>query len=55
MLLLLHHDDPQREFAYDRESHIGRLAKGLDQARERGWTVVSMKEDWSRVFPAAAR
>jgi phosphoserine phosphatase len=53
--LLLHHDDPQREFAYDRESHIGRLAKGLDQARERGWTVASMKEDWSRVFPAAAR
>ena len=35
---------------YDRESHIGKLDKGLDEASARGWTVVSMKDDWKRVF-----
>ena len=49
--LYLHHTDAGREWAYDRESHIGRLDKGLDEAAERGWTVVDMKEDWNRVFP----
>jgi hypothetical protein len=42
----------EREVAYDRESHIGQLARGLDEAPARGWTVVSMKNDWKRVFPA---
>jgi phosphoserine phosphatase len=51
--LILHHDDGEREYAYDRESHVGRLSKGLDDAGSRGWTLVSMKRDWSRVFPAA--
>jgi phosphoserine phosphatase len=51
--LILHHDDGEREYAYDRESHVGRLSKGLDDARSKGWTLVSMKRDWSRVFPAA--
>ena len=50
-LLYVHHDDREREWAYDRESHIGRLDAGLDEARERGWTVVSMKDDWRRIFP----
>ena len=50
-LLYVHHDDPEREWAYDRESHIGRLDVGLDEAAQRGWTVVSMKDDWRRVFP----
>ena len=36
--LIVHHDDAEREFAYDRESHIGRLARGLDEAPARGWT-----------------
>ena len=49
--LYVHHDDAAREWAYDRQSHIGRLDKGLDEARARGWTVVSMKNDWIRVFP----
>jgi phosphoglycolate phosphatase-like HAD superfamily hydrolase len=49
--LLVHHDDDQREWAYDRKSHIGRLDKGLDEATAKGWTVVSMKEDWKRIFP----
>jgi len=48
--LILHHDDAEREFAYDRESHVGRLARGLDEGAKRGWTIVSMKADWRTVF-----
>ena len=51
--LLVHHDDAAREAAYDRESHIGRLARGLDEAGPRGWVIASMKQDWSRVFGEA--
>jgi phosphoserine phosphatase len=51
--LILHHDDGEREYAYDRESHVGRLSKGLDDGGSKGWTLVSMKRDWSQVFPAA--
>ena len=49
--LILHHDDRVREWAYDRESDIGRLARGLDEAQKRGWNIVSMKEDWKRIYP----
>jgi phosphoglycolate phosphatase-like HAD superfamily hydrolase len=49
--LLVHHDDAAREFAYDRESPIGKLARGLDAASEQGWTVVSMKDDWKSIYP----
>jgi hypothetical protein len=48
--LYVHHTDAEREWAYDRESSIGKLDKGLDEAKARGWTVVSMKDDWKRVF-----
>jgi hypothetical protein len=48
--LYVHHTDAKREWAYDRQSSIGRLDKGLDEAKARGWTVVSMKDDWKRVF-----
>ena len=48
--LLVHHDDAEREWAYDRDSTIGRLDKALDEATARGWTVVSMKDDWKRIF-----
>jgi phosphoserine phosphatase len=48
--LIVHHTDGEREFAYDRDSTIGRLAEGLDAAGERGWVVVDMAEDWSRVW-----
>ncbi|HET9794025.1 MAG TPA: HAD family hydrolase [Thermoanaerobaculia bacterium] len=48
--LLVHHTDAEREWAYDRTSPVGRLDKGLDEARARGWTVVDMKADWKRVF-----
>jgi phosphoglycolate phosphatase-like HAD superfamily hydrolase len=48
--LIVHHTDGEREFAYDRDSTIGRLAEGLEAAGERGWVVVDMAEDWSRVW-----
>lgn len=51
LALLVHHDDGEREYAYDRDSHVGKLARGLDEAAARGWLVVSMREDWERVFP----
>jgi len=53
--LLVHHTDAEREWAYDRESHIGRLARGLDEAPRRGWTIMNMREDWKAVFPFDAR
>jgi phosphoglycolate phosphatase-like HAD superfamily hydrolase len=49
--LLVHHDDAEREWAYDRESHVGKLKRGLDEGPQRGWTIVSMKRDWAKVFP----
>jgi phosphoserine phosphatase len=53
--LIVHHDDAEREFAYDRDSQIGRLDKALDAARSEGWVVVSMKDDWQTVFPEDAK
>jgi len=50
-MLLVHHTDAGREWAYDRQSPIGRLDKALDEALRRGWTVVDMKKDWKKVFP----
>lgn len=49
--LIVHHTDAEREVAYDRDSAIGRLDKALDEAGQKGWTVVDMKKDWKRVFP----
>jgi len=49
--LLVHHDDAAREFAYDRDSSIGSLDRGLDEAGRRGWVVVSMRNDWRAVYP----
>jgi phosphoserine phosphatase len=49
--LYVHHTDGEREWTYDRDSHIGRLDKGLDEAAARGWTVVDMKQDWKRIHP----
>jgi phosphoserine phosphatase len=50
-MLYLHHTDSVREWAYDRDSHIGRLDKGLDQANKDGWTVIDMAKDWNVIFP----
>ncbi|WP_084456983.1 haloacid dehalogenase-like hydrolase [Desulfogranum mediterraneum] len=48
--LLVHHTDGKREYAYDRDSEIGRLSQALDEAAKRNWQVVDIKEDWNRVF-----
>lgn len=50
---LVHHTDAEREWAYDRTSHVGKLDEALDEANQRGWTVVDMKRDWRTVFPPA--
>lgn len=51
MMLYVHHTDSLREFAYDRNSHIGKFDKGLDEAQNQGWTLVSMKDDWKVIYP----
>ena len=50
--VIVHHDDAEREFAYDRQSHVGRLERALDEAGARGWTVLSIRQDWKQVFPS---
>ena len=47
---LVHHTDAEREWAYDRFSHIGKLDEALDEATARGWTVVDMRSNWNTVF-----
>ena len=49
--LVVHHTDAEREYAYDRQSHVGKLDKALDAATVDRWTVVDMKRDWKTVFP----
>jgi hypothetical protein len=49
-MLLVHHTDAEREYAYDRKSSVGKLDKALDEANAKGWTVVSMKDDWKQIF-----
>ena len=49
--LFVHHTDADREYAYDRKSHVGTLDKALDQADANDWIIVSMKKDWKAVFP----
>jgi phosphoglycolate phosphatase-like HAD superfamily hydrolase len=51
LVLLVHHTDAEREWAYDRKSHIGRLDVAIDEARQKGWTVVDMKRDWKVIYP----
>ena len=50
-MLLIHHTDAEREWAYDHQTHVGRLDKALDEALNRGWTVVDMKKDWKVIYP----
>jgi hypothetical protein len=49
--LIVHHTDERREYAYDRNSVVGRLDRALEEAPARGWVVVDMKNDWKVVFP----
>jgi phosphoglycolate phosphatase-like HAD superfamily hydrolase len=53
--LIVHHTDAEREWAYDRNSPIGRLDKALDAAQAEGWTVVDMKNDWRTIFPFGSK
>jgi phosphoglycolate phosphatase-like HAD superfamily hydrolase len=48
--LIVHHTDAEREYAYDRKSAFGKLDKGLDAAKDNNWTLVSMRDDWKRIF-----
>jgi hypothetical protein len=48
--LIVHHTDAEREFAYDRQSQVGRLDKALDEAPSRGWLVVDMRNDWKTIY-----
>lgn len=52
--LIVHHTDAEREWAYDRDSHVGRLVRGLDEADARGWLLVDMAKDWKRVWSGSA-
>jgi hypothetical protein len=49
--LIGHHTDAAHEWAYDRTSHVGNLDKAWDETVAKGWTVVSMKDDWKTIFP----
>ena len=49
--VIVHHTDADREWAYDRDSHIGQLVRGLDEGPKRGWLLVDMKSDWKVVYP----
>lgn len=53
--VFIHHTDSEREWAYDREGHIGVLNRGLDEGPGRGWVIVDMKEDWSTIFPSGPK
>ena len=50
-MLLVHHTDPDREWAYDRKSKIGHLERALDEAKAKGWTIVDIKKDWKVIYP----
>ncbi|SAL25491.1 phosphoserine phosphatase [Caballeronia arvi] len=54
LALLVHHDDAVREFAYDRQSKVGKLDRAWDEALAKGWIVVSMKDDWNVIYPPNA-
>jgi phosphoglycolate phosphatase-like HAD superfamily hydrolase len=51
LMVIVHHTDAEREWAYDRESHVGRLDQAMEEARANGWTLVDMKKDWKVVYP----
>lgn len=52
LAVIVHHTDAEREWAYDRNSHIGKLDKAMDMARDNGWLIVDMKRDWMTIYPA---
>jgi hypothetical protein len=51
LMMLVHHDDAEREWAYGAKSKIGTFSNALmDEAKKQGWVVISMKDDWKRIF-----
>jgi phosphoserine phosphatase len=52
LMMFVHHTDAEREYAYDRESSIGKFDKGLDYAKENGWLIADMKSDWKVIYPS---
>ena len=50
---IVHHTDAVREYAYDRDSSVGKLDKALDEGVAKGWTIADMKNDWKTIFPPA--
>ncbi len=52
LMLLVHHTDAEREYAYDKSSNYGKLDGALEEAKTKGWVVVNMKEDWKTIFPS---
>jgi phosphoserine phosphatase len=52
LMVLIHHTDAVREWAYDKDSHVGRLDKALTEAQSKDWTIVDMKNDWNVIYPA---
>ncbi len=48
--MIVHHTDGKREWAYDRNSHVGKLDKALDAADSQGWSIVNMKKDWNKIY-----
>jgi len=53
LMALIHHTDAEREWAYDIDSHVGKLDKAMIEANKNGWTVVNMKKDWKRIYPVS--
>ena len=52
LMMLVHHDDADREYAYGVESNIGTFSDALmDEAKKKSWVVISMKDDWKTIFP----
>ena len=49
--MIVHHNDADRDWAYDRASPVGRLNRAWDEALAKGWIMVSMKDDWKTIFP----
>ncbi|MFB5141190.1 HAD family hydrolase [Vibrio diabolicus] len=52
---VIHHTDDKREWAYDKDSHVGKLDKSFKVGEEQGWLFVDMKQDWSQVFKEAMK
>lgn len=51
LVMIVHHTDSLREWAYDRNSHVGRLDKAMDEANAKGWTLIDMRKDWKTIYP----